>query len=102
MKNFQIIIIIIIIKRTGRIVDFDVPADHSVKLKESQKRDMCLNLARELKKLWNVKVMVISIVIGTLGTVTKGLVQGQKNLEIREDHSNYSIVEISKNTKWYP
>ena len=35
------------------------------------KLDKYLDLARELKKLWNMKVMVITFVIGTLGTVTK-------------------------------
>ena len=54
-----------------RIVDFAVPADHRVKLKESEKRDKYLDLARELKKLWNMKV-TIPIVNGTLHTVTKG------------------------------
>ena len=63
-------------------MDFAVPADHRVKLKE-YKRDKYLNLARELKKLWNMKVMIIPIVIGALGTVTKGLVQGMEDLEIR-------------------
>ena len=53
-------------KRTYRRVDFAVPADHRVKLKESEKRDKYLDLARELKK--NLKVTVI---IGALGTVTK-------------------------------
>ena len=38
-------------KRTCKIVDFAVPADHRIKLKESVKRDKYLNLARELKKL---------------------------------------------------
>ena len=32
-----------------------------------------LDLARELKKLWNIKVTVVPIVIGTLGMVPKGL-----------------------------
>ena len=57
-----------------QIVDFAILAEHSVKLKESKKRDKYLDLARELKKLWNMKVTVISVVIGTLGTITKGLV----------------------------
>ena len=44
----------------------------TVKLKESEKRDMCLELARELKKnLWNMKVTVIPVVIRSLDTVTK-------------------------------
>ena len=34
-----------------RIVDFAVPADHRVKLKECEKRDKYLDLTRELKKL---------------------------------------------------
>ena len=64
-------------------MDFVVPADHWPTLKESEKRDKYLDLAKELKKLWNMKVTVIPIVIGALGTVTKGLVQGLENLEIR-------------------
>ena len=34
--------------------------------------DKYLNFARKLKKLWNMKVMVMPIVIGALDTVTKG------------------------------
>ena len=41
-----------------------------------------LDFARQLKKLWKMKVMVIKIVIGALATVTKGLPQGQEDLEI--------------------
>ena len=36
-------------KRTCQIVDFAIPADYKVKLKESKKRDEYLDLARELK-----------------------------------------------------
>ena len=37
-------------KRTCPIVDFAVPADYRVKLKEGEKRDKYLDLDRELKK----------------------------------------------------
>ena len=37
-------------KRTYKIVDFAVPADHRIKQKECEKRDKYLDLARELKK----------------------------------------------------
>ena len=67
-------------KRTRRIVDF---ADHKVKLKETEKKDKYLDLPRELKKLRNMKVTIIPIVTGALGTVTKGLIQGLEDLEIR-------------------
>ena len=64
-------------------MDFAVPADHRVKLKENEKKDKHLDLARELKKLWNMKVTVIQIVTGSLGTVTKGLIRRLEDLEIR-------------------
>ena len=63
-------------------MDFAIPADNRVKLKESENSDKYLELIRELKKLWNMKVTIIPIVIGTLDTVTKGLVQGLEDLEI--------------------
>ena len=62
-------------------MDFAPLADHGVKLKESEKKDKYLDLARELKKQWNMKVMVILIIAGALGT--KGIVQGLKELKIR-------------------
>ena len=50
-------------KRTCKIVDFAVPADHTIKLKECEKKDKYLDHARELKKLWNMQVTTIPIVI---------------------------------------
>ena len=58
-------------KRTCHIVDFAVPADDRVKIKESKRRDKYLDLARKLRKLWKTKVTVMPIVISTHGTVPK-------------------------------
>ena len=69
-------------KRTCKIVNFAILADHRIKLKESEKKDKYLNLARELKKLWNMKVTIIPIVIGVFGTIIKGLLKGLEDLEI--------------------
>ena len=78
----QIIIIIIITKnKTCKIVDFAVPADHRIKLKAFEKKDKYLDLARELKKLWNMQVTIIPILIGAFGSVTKGLLKGLEDLE---------------------
>ena len=65
-------------------MDFAVPAGHKIKLKESAKKDKYLDLARELekKKLWNMKVTIILIVIGAFGTVIKVLLKGLKDLEV--------------------
>ena len=69
-------------KRFGKIVDFAVPADHRINLKESEKKDKYLDLARELKKLRNMKVTIVPIVIGALVTITKGLLKGLEDLEV--------------------
>ena len=60
-----------------------ISADHGVKLKESEKKDKYVDLARQLKKLWNMKVTIILIVIGAFGKVTKGLLKGLEDLEVR-------------------
>ena len=58
-------------KRTYRTVNVAVLADHRVKLKEVENKDKYIDLARELKKLYNMKLPVIPIVTGALSTVTK-------------------------------
>ena len=42
-----------------------------------------MDLDRELKKPWNMNVTIMPIVIGPFGTVTKGLLKGLEDLEIR-------------------
>ena len=69
-------------KRICKIVDFTVPADHRINLKECEKKDKYLDLARELKKLRNMQVTIIPIVIGAFGIVTKGLLKGLEDLEV--------------------
>ena len=56
--------------------------DHRIKLKEYEKKDKYLDLASELKKLWNMKVIIIPIVIGAFGTVTEWLLKGLGDLEV--------------------
>ena len=65
-------------------MDFVVLTDHRVKIKESEKIGNYLDLARELKKLWNKKVMMIAIVVGTLRIISKGQEKRLGELEIRE------------------
>ena len=49
-------------------MDIIVPADHRVKLKESETKDKYFDLARELKKL---KVRIIQIAIDAIGQAPK-------------------------------
>ena len=55
--------------------------DYRIKLKECEKKDKYIDFAGELKKLWNMKVTIVLIVIGAFGTITKGLLKGLEDLE---------------------
>ena len=57
-------------------------------------------MARELKKLWNMKVTIIPFVIGAFDTVTKVLLKGLEDLEV--GGRNYSIRENGQNTAKRP
>ena len=35
-----------------------------------------------MKNVWNMKVTIVPIVIGVLGTITKGLLKGMEDLEV--------------------
>ena len=88
-------------KRICKIVDFAVPADHRINLKECEKKDKYLDHARELKKLWNMKVTIVPIVIGAFGTISKGLLKGLEDLEGR-DYPDASIAENGQNPETSP
>ena len=64
------------------ISGFAVPVDHRVKIKEIEKRDKYLDLAREIRILWNMRVTVIPVVTGSHGTVSKGLERELEELKI--------------------
>ena len=63
-------------------VDFAIPADYRVKIKESEKIHKYLDLARELKKQWKMRVKIKLIIVNALGTVSKSLEKGLEKLEI--------------------
>ena len=65
------------------LVYFAVLADNRVKIKESKNIKKYLDLARELKKLKNILVILIPIVIGALRTKLRGLERGLEQLKIR-------------------
>ena len=62
-------------------MDISVPANHTVKLKESGKRDKYLNIVREMKTLRNMKVTFIPMIIDALGTDTKGIIKRVEKLK---------------------
>ena len=89
------LIIINKIKKICKIVDFAVPADHRIKLKECEMRDKYLDFARELKKLWNMKVTLIPVVIIKWP-------RGFGCWRPSGDHSSNSIIENGQNIENSP
>ena len=59
-------------------IDFAMPYDTGVDDKDAEEIEKYLDLARELKKVWNMKVTVVLLVAGVLCTPIKAL---QKRLE---------------------
>ena len=86
-------------------MNLEVPTDHRVKLKEREKKDKYLDLARELKKTvkhesdgdincnWCFWYSHQRIDSGT---------GGLGNKRTSREHPNYSFVEISQNTEESP
>ena len=86
-------------------MDFAIPANYRIKLKKYKKKDKCLDLARELKKkLWNMKVTIVPIVIGAFDTVTKWLLKSLEHLEVGGCRvlPNDNIIEDGQNTEKSP
>ena len=88
-------------KRTSRIVDMAVLANHRVKIKENEKKksDEYLDLVRERKKLRNMKVTVVQIVIGALRTIPKGAVKGLEGFEIIGRAKTIQIASLLKSAR---
>ena len=82
-------------------IELVVSGNHRVKKQRRQKRDKYLDLAWGLRKLWNIRVTVIPIVIGALGAVHKDLKRGLVDLP-NWDHADNSIVENSLGTEKSP
>ena len=83
----------------SRFVDFVHPVDHRVKIKENEKRNDYLDLARELKKLWNMEVTVIPILIGALGMVGKDSVSRLEDLKIGEQAESIPITALLRSVR---
>ena len=67
--------------------------------KKSAKIDKYLDFTRELRKLRNMRVTVILIVFGALGTVSESLERRLKELEIGGQIEVISIVKIVNNNE---
>ena len=58
-------------RRTCKIIDFAVSGDSRIEEKEREKIEKYQDLRRELQKIWNVRLKIISLVVGSLGAIPK-------------------------------
>ena len=77
--------------------------DRREKIKQREKREKYLDLARELKKLWNMKIMVIAVVIGLVsrvfahgpgdrGSIPSGVIPKTKELYLMPPYLTLRII----------
>ena len=71
-------------ERVCLIVDIAVPADRRVEEKEQEKVEKYQDLKREIGRMWEIrKVQVVPVVIGALGSVSKGFDKWIGKLDIQ-------------------
>ena len=58
-------------ERSCKMIDFAVPGDSRIEGKEKDKIEKYQDLGTELHKIWNVKVKIIPLVVGSLGAIPK-------------------------------
>ena len=78
-----------------------ISADHKMKIKEKMS-DKFFDLARELRKLWNIRVSVILIIIRALGNFPKSLKRSLEELEVGGRIEIFQIMARKWEWSWRP
>ena len=69
-------------ERSCKIIDFAVTGDSRIEEKEKDKTKKYQDLGRELQKIWNVKVKIIPLIVGSLGAIPKQFANRFKQIGI--------------------
>ena len=83
-------------KNESKIIDFACPFDGRIEEKEKYKMKSYTDLTRDLKKIWDMPVKVIPVVVSALGITPKKLKQQLSDIGIET-----RIVELQKTTILY-
>jgi hypothetical protein len=65
-------------EETCILIEVAIPADRNVVQKEAEKKLKYKRLCIEIQQMWNLKCMIVPVIIGATGIVTRSL---RKNLE---------------------
>ena len=79
------------VNSTCKLIDMTVPSDRNIVLKEIEKKSKYKDLELEIQRMWQMKTMVIPVVVGALGTVKKGMVENIEKVAKRA-----TVTEIQK------
>ena len=78
-------------EKISTLIDVAVPADRNFVQKEGEKKVKYKSLYIEIKRMWNLKFIIIPVIIGATGIVTRSL---RKNLE--DVPGRHSIESLQK------
>ena len=68
-----------------------VPSDRNIALKEIELKSKYKDLELEIQRMWHMKIVVIPMVVGALGTVKKEMEENIKKVSERA-----TVIEIQK------
>ena len=68
--------------RSSKIIDFTFPGDGRIEEKDKDKIEKYQNLGRELQKIWNVKLTMIPLVVGSVGAIPEQLCNRLKKIGV--------------------
>ena len=85
---------------TCTLIDFSLPWDSRVDEKYNEKVAKYIELANEIKQLWNIRTVAIQpIIIGCLGTYTNRMKKDLENLHINLSMTDLQLVALNESCK---
>ena len=75
------------------LIDIATPDDLNVNTQETEQLSKYKDLEIEVSRMWKVRAIIVSVIIGALGTIKKG---SDKNLQLLPGHP--SAIELQKVT----
>ena len=85
--------IVVMEKNTNKcfIIDFACPVDNNLILKRKKKLDNYSEIRLEIVRMWNKETLIVSIIIGALGSIPTDLESNLKKLGI-----SYNVGTLQK------
>jgi hypothetical protein len=78
-----------------------IPSDRNAMQKESEKKLKYNHLSIEIQGMWNMKCFVIPVIIGVIGTVTKGLKKYQETIPGKHSIDSLQKISCTRNITHY-